>query len=142
MAEIFLRVRCRLIILFALAVFIQACAARPVLYPNAHLKTVGQAKADAEIAECIQLADENISSHKAEQVAKGSAVGAGVGAAAGAAGGAVLGHAGRGAAVGAAGGGAGGLMHGIFRSSQPTSTYKNFVNHCLKDRGYEPIGWE
>jgi outer membrane lipoprotein SlyB len=132
----------RLVGFCALAIFIGACAARPVLYPNAHLKTVGQAEADAEIAACMQLADENISSHKAEEVAKDSAVGAGVGAAAGAAGGAVLGNAGRGAAVGAAGGGAGGLMRGIFRSSQPTATYKNFVNHCLKDRGYEPIGWE
>jgi outer membrane lipoprotein SlyB len=125
-----------------IAVLATACSARPVLYPNAHLTAVGKDKADTEIAECMHLADENISSRKAGQVAKSSAIGAGVGAAAGAAGGAVVGHAGRGAAVGAASGGAGGIMHGLFRASQPSPTYKNFVNHCLRERGYEPLGWE
>ncbi|MGH6905066.1 MAG: hypothetical protein ACREIR_20265, partial [Geminicoccaceae bacterium] len=34
-----------------------ASASRPVLYPNDHLRAVGQAQADADLAECRQLAE-------------------------------------------------------------------------------------
>ena len=132
----------RLLGALALILLAGGCSSpRPVLYPNSHLESVGQAQADGDIAECKQLADEYISSNKGKDVATSTGVGAGVGAATGAVGGAVLGHPGLGAGVGAATGATGGLLHGLFRASQPSPTYKNFVNHCLKKRGYEPIGW-
>jgi outer membrane lipoprotein SlyB len=115
---------------------------RPILYPNSHLETVGQSQADGDIADCRNLADEYVASNKGRNVATSTGVGAGVGAATGAVGGAVLGHPGLGAGVGAATGATGGLLRGLFRSSQPSPAYKNFVNHCLKKRGYEPIGWD
>ena len=122
--------------------FVYACASSsPILYPNSHLEAVGQGQADADIAECRQLAEEHVSSNKGKNVATSTGVGAGVGAATGAVGGAVLGHPGLGAGAGAAAGATGGLLRGLFRSSQPSATYKNFVNHCLKKRGYEPVGW-
>ena len=134
--------RLRWLGVLALIVFDGACASpHPVLYPNSHLETVGQTQADADIAECRQEADEYVSSNKGKEVATSTGVGAGVGATTGAVGGAVAGRPGLGAGVGAAAGATGGLLRGLFRSSQPSATYKNFVNHCLKKRGYEPIGW-
>ena len=67
---------------------------------------------------------------------------AAIGAAAGAAGGAVRGRAGRGAATGAAAAGAGATMREVFRSRQPDSVTKGYVDRCLRERGYNVIGWE
>ena len=63
-----------------------------------------------------------------------SAVGAAVGA--------VTGRPGTGAAAGAAGGGVGGFFRGIFGSSEPDPVYKRYVETCLRERGYQPIGWK
>ena len=78
----------------------------------------------------------------ASTVAGSTAVGGGVGGATGAVGGAISGGVGLGAAVGAAMGATVGLFRGLFRASEPTPAYKSFMNRCLKDRGYESIGWE
>jgi outer membrane lipoprotein SlyB len=122
---------------------LSACAdKRPVLYPNAHLKQVGHATAQADIDACIQYAvDNDAAANKGEEIAKSTAGGAAVGGAVGAATGAVLGNLGRGAAAGAAGGAAGGATRGILKSGDPDPVFKNFVNRCLKEKGYEPIGW-
>ncbi len=116
---------------------------KPVLYPNDYYETVGQEQAELDIAECQELADTRISSNsKGKDVAQGTAVGAGVGAASGAVIGGIQGSAGKGAAVGAAVGATGGLLRSVLRKSGPSRTYKNFVNTCLKEQGYKPIGWE
>jgi len=140
----------------ALALFVvwslAACAAtpRPVLYPNAQLQRVGQEVAAQDIAQCEDLAQAYLSSRsRSGQVAESAAIGGGgaaIGGAGGAAAGAVVGRPGRGAAVGAAFGGAAGFMRGLFRgtsrSRRPSPVYAKFVDHCLRERGYEPIGWE
>ena len=116
---------------------------KPVLYPNDHYETVGHEQAELDITECRNLADAHTSSsNKGREVAQGTAVGAGVGAASGAVIGAIQGSAGKGAAIGAAVGATGGLLRSVLRKSGPSRTYKNFVNTCLKERGYKPIGWE
>ena len=110
-----------------------------------HLAYVGQDTADADIADCRQMAETAGASQgeeKAGQVAGGTAVGGAVGGAAGAAGGAVLGRPGTGAAVGAATGAAAGFMRGLFKPSKPSQAYRNFVNRCLADRGYDVVGWD
>jgi Glycine-zipper domain len=124
--------------------FLWGCAGpKPVLYPNDHYEGVGQEQAEQDIAECRELADAHTSSpNKGQEVAQDTAVGAGVGAASGAVIGAIQGSAGKGAAVGAAVGATGGFLRSILRGSGPSQTYKNFVNTCLKERGYKPIGWE
>ena len=119
--------------------------ARPVLYPNAHLESVGREAADRDIEECERMAKEagaDRRSGEAEQVAKGTAVGGGIGAASGAVGGAIAGGAGIGAAVGAAGGAVAGFLGSLFssRSSLPPA-YTGFVDRCLREKGYEPTGW-
>jgi len=55
--------------------------------------------------------------------------------------GAVLGGVGKGAAAGAAGGAAGALTRGVIHAGDPDPTFRRFVEKCLRDKGYEPIGW-
>jgi uncharacterized membrane protein len=121
-----------------------------VLYPNEQFQRVGEAAAQADVDDCMRRADAFVASggHNA-QVATGvgttTAVGAGTGAAIGAAGGAVVGNAGEGAAVGAATGATAGLLSGLFgafRSPGPNPVYASFVEQCLRERGYDPIGWQ
>ncbi len=126
--------------------FLSACAApKPILYPNAHLQQVGEAGAEQDIAECAEMAKDagaRPSRGKTGQVAGGTAAGGAIGSAAGAVGGAVVGHPGRGAMIGAASGATGGFLRGLFRKSPPSEAYKQFVNRCLRERGYDPVGWE
>jgi hypothetical protein len=127
-----------------LIMLIAACAQkRPVLYPNGHLKTVGKAAAESDINECIQLAkDYGAGSNSGQKIATSAAKGAAVGGATGAAVGAVGGNAGRGAAAGAAGGAAGSATRAVLRSGDPDPVFRRFVEKCLRDKGYEPIGWK
>src|SRR5215217_9540530 len=125
-----------------------ACSsAEPVLYPNAHLQSVGQDKAEEDIESCREVADsagagEGIG--RAGQVATNTAVGAGAGAASGAVGGAISGSAGIGSLIGAASGAVWGLISGLFSSgsSHPNQANMNIVNRCLQERGYEVAGWQ
>ena len=134
---------CGLLIIMLL---VAGCAApKPTLYPNAHFQKVGKAVADRDIDECREMAKDagaTASQGKSGQVAGSTAVGGAIGSAAGAVGGAVVGHPGRGAMVGAASGATAGFVRGLFRRSPPSNAYKQFVQRCLKERGYDPVGWE
>lgn len=115
---------------------------KPVLYPNPHLNQVGMAAAQMDINECIQLAaSQGVTVHPEAKVAGSTATGAAVGAATGAAVGAVAGEFGRGAAAGAAGGSAGGFVNGLLHARDPDPVLRQFVDQCLRDRGYMPVGW-
>ena len=136
--------------LVALGLGVAACSTpRPVLYPNDHYNRVGQTVAERDVDDCIARAKQFGASASQAQGAGGdvathTVAGAGAGAAIGAVGGAVMGNAGEAAAVGAATGGTAGLLSGIFggsRSRGPDPTFATFVDRCLRERGYEPIGW-
>jgi hypothetical protein len=129
-------------LVFSSILFFTGCAHGPVLYPNAHLKTVGEERAYRDIQECDRLAKEYVKSPAGLNAAKSTAGGAAAGTVIGGAMGSVTGNLGRGAAIGAAGGAAGGLLRGLVRSSQPSPVHKNFVDRCLREKGYEPIGWQ
>ena len=120
------------------------CAAhqRPVLYPNAKLNSVGQEQAQQYIDQGMQMAEAYVKKHQDSKVAEGAVKGGAIGAATGAAIGAVTGDFGRGLAAGAAGGAAGGATHGIFKAAEPSPIYKEFVDRCLREKGYSPLGWE
>ena len=75
-------------------------------------------------------------------MAKNTAVGGAAGTVVGGAAGAVTGNLGKGTAVGAAAGAAAGLVRGVSKASEPSPIHKRFVEKCLRDRGYEPLGWE
>lgn len=127
---------------------LSACANhQPILYPNTYYQSVGSAVADRDIRECRQLAESagaRQGSGSTGNTARRTVVGAGAGAASGAVGGAIAGSAGRGAMVGAASGATYGLLSGVFGSgtSRPAPAYMNFVNRCLRERGYEVTGWQ
>ena len=133
----------KVLALSCLLLLVACSQKRPVLYPNYHLQEVGEETAQTEIDECISLAKEyGTSSSSSGKVAKRTAGGGAVGAAGGAASGAVFGSVGRGAAAGAAGGAAVGCLTGLFRSPEPDPVFRRFVEKCLLEKGYEPIGWK
>jgi hypothetical protein len=134
----------RLIIL-CLAGVIAGCATqKPVLYPNAKFKEAGQEAAQREIEDCDRMArDSGATPGGGERVAREGGTGAAVGGATGAVAGAIRrGNVLDGAAAGAAIGGTAGAVHGATRSGEPSPVYKGFMNRCLRERGYEVIGWQ
>ena len=138
---------CHTIVVLGVLAAVAGCAGqpRPILYPNDHLSAVGQAQADADLAECRRLADAAgaaAGSGQGERAARDAAVGGAIGGATGAAGGAVLGRPGTGAALGAATGATANFMRSLFRRDQPSQAYRGFVDRCLQERGYEPVGWQ
>ncbi len=140
---------CVLLISFVFS--IASCSARrPVLYPNVQYEKVGDATAQRDIDDCLSRASQYVksggqSAQVAEKAGGHAAVGAGIGAATGAVGGAIAGNPGEGAAVGAASGATAGLLSSLFdsmSSKEVDPVYNNFVDRCLRERGYDPIGWK
>lgn len=131
-----------------LLVMLGGCAStpeiEPVLYPNPHLQQVGRVTADQDIRECTQLArTHGIRETRDSQVASKTAGGAVVGGASGGAWGLVRGNdAGERALAGAAAGAAAGAVRGSMQSAEASPVFRNFVQKCLRDRGYEVIGWQ
>lgn len=136
-----------------IVLMLTACSSvRPVLYPNAHLQSVGKEVAEQDIEACKELAEsagaeQSSGGGKAGRIATGTAVGAGAGAASGALGAVISGaSAGLGSMVGAASGAVWGLLTGLFHAvagpSHPNQAYTNFVNRCLQEKGYEVTGWQ
>lgn len=120
-----------------------ACATqRPVLYPNHHLKTVGEEQAKQDIENCLRQAENYVHTQGEAKIAESTAKGGVTGAVVGGAVGAVTGNLGRGLGAGAAGGAAWGFMSGLFKSAEPSPVQKEFVDRCLREKGYEPIGWK
>lgn len=116
---------------------------RPVLYPNEHYKAVGEAAAQEDIDVCQQMAERmGIQPTQGREVAKSTAEGAAVGTATGAVVGAIGGNAGWGAMIGGAGSATAGFVRGLFTASEPDPLYMRFVDQCLWEKGYQPIGWK
>jgi hypothetical protein len=141
-----------LTLLFAFGSLAACSAKQPTLYPNETYNRVGKAQADQDIAACEAKAKEYVKSGGADsQMAKDTARnvggGAAIGAASGAVGGAIGGNVGQGAAVGAASGATAGLLGTLFANmwgggGAPDPVYANFVETCLREKGYQPIGWQ
>ncbi len=119
---------------------------KPILYPNAHYQSVGERVSQSDIEGCREMADAagaNRDPSKVSRTARNTVAGGAIGGAAGAAGGAIFGHAGRGAAVGAASSAAAALMRALlFQRPTTSEAHITYVNRCLEDQGYEPVGWQ
>lgn len=116
---------------------------RPALYPNNHLKSVGNEQAQKDIDACMaEAGNYGVKEKKDGQVGKKAAKGATMGAVTAGAWGLVSGNAGERALSGAAAGAAGGAASGAFDSNKQNPTYRNFVQKCLRDEGYDVIGWQ
>jgi len=113
---------------------------RPVLYENATMRERGKEAAAASIEQCMREAETYASSRSAQVVretAKGSAVGGATGAVIGA----IVGRPGTGAAVGAAGAATRGVMEGVMGSRELDPVQRGYVERCLREQGYDPMGW-
>jgi hypothetical protein len=132
--------------LLAATLFLGACASSPkgpVFYPNAHMRNVGQAQAQRDTRACMALANEyGVATTKDGQIAKRAGQGGVLGGIGGGAWGLFRGDAVERAAAGATAGAATGAAKGAFDSTELNPTYKSFVNRCLRERGYDVIGWE
>ena len=117
-------------------------ASRPVLYPNIQFQSIGKEKAEQDIDDCIQMANEyKAGSDKAKEIAKDTTAAGVVGAATGAVIGAITGDLGQAAAIGGAGAATATMGMGVMRSGEPDPIFKQFVEQCLRERGLQPIGW-
>jgi hypothetical protein len=132
------------VLCITLITLLGACASsQPILYPNEQAKEVGNEQVRKDINECTKLAkDSGASSSGAAETAKETAGSATEGAATGAATGAVTGNAGTAAAVGAISRGMSRLFSGMRQNKGPSAAYKEIVERCLRDKGYEPVGWK
>jgi len=122
-----------------------ACSAKqPIFYPNDHLQAVGKTQARTDVDRCMAEAKEYGVKNDASKTVGGKAVrGATLGAAISAVVSAILGgNVGRAAGAGAAGGAAAGAVNGAFDADEPNAVFKNYVDRCLREMGYEVIGWQ
>ena len=124
-----------------------SASARPVLYPNATLNRVGDVQGRMEVNACLSRAqasalsptqNSNQVGHRAGEGAATAGVASAVGALITGRGGEGVLHAG---AAGAAIGGSAGAVSGAFHNDRPNSVYRNFVQRCLSEKGFDVIGW-
>ena len=116
---------------------------RPVFYPNAHMQQVGQYQARRDTEDCFALADSyNVNRTRDGEVATKATSGALIGGASAGAWGIVRGDAGERALAGALAGGTAGAVKGGVDSQRTSPIFQRFVNQCLRDRGYQVIGWQ
>jgi hypothetical protein len=132
------------VMLLGFSAFIAACAGpqRPVLYPNEKMNSVGKEAAQKDVDDCIHLSVEaGLEREKGKEVAGETVKEGARGAIIGGAVGLVTGDVGRAAAIGgAAGAASGGTREAFDRDLDPVQ--KQYVDQCLRDRGYQPIGWK
>ena len=121
-------------------------AAKPVLYPNATLTRVGEAQGRAEVDSCMAKAVQAGLSpdQKTNQVGRRAGEGAAVAGVASAVGALITGRGSdvlRAGATGAAVGGTAGAVSGAFHNDIASPVYRQFVQRCLGEKGFDVIGW-
>jgi hypothetical protein len=136
----------KIFLVFVILLAMEGCAStKPVLYPNEHFKAAGSKAAERDIESCMELAESAGADSAGSDVGQGAARtagGAAVGAASGAVGGAIVGAAGSGSAIGAASGATASLLYWLFSKPERSPAFENYVNQCLQERGYQPVGWD
>ena len=121
-------------------------SAKPVLYPNATLTRVGEAQAKAEVDGCTARAGQAglTPDQKSNQVGKRAGEGAATAGVASAVGALITGRSSdilRAGAAGAAIGGSAGAVSGAFNNDRVNPVYRQFVQRCLSEKGFDVIGW-
>ncbi|WP_027178749.1 hypothetical protein [Maridesulfovibrio bastinii] len=132
-----------IVMLAAILIFSAGCAQKkPVLYHNAHYNNTSPEQRDKDINYCIEQGKTNIGeSSRGKTSLKSGIKGSVIGGAVGLGIGIITGSPGTSTAAGALGGGAGGAASGAFDDSGD-ALFRRYVNRCLQDKGYEPIGWK
>ncbi|MBH2020119.1 MAG: glycine zipper family protein [Burkholderiales bacterium] len=124
-----------------------SASATPVLYPNAMLNRAGDAQGRMEVGACMSRAQASGLSpmQTTNEVGRRAGEGAATAGVASAVGALITGRGGEGmlraGAAGAAIGGSAGAVSGAFHNDKPNGVYRNFVQRCLSEKGFEVIGW-
>lgn len=140
---------------FAVVLVLAGCAssgansdsARPVLYPNATLNRVGDSQGRMEVNACLSRAQASglSPSQNTHEVGRRAGEGAATAGVASIVGALITGRGSdgvlRAGAAGAAVGGSAGAVSGAFHNDRPNGVYRNFVQRCLSEKGFEVIGW-
>ena len=121
-------------------------SAKPVLYPNATLNRVGETQGRAEVDGCISRAAQAGLSpdQKTNEVGRRAGEGAAVAGVASVVGALITGRSSdvlRAGATGAAVGGSAGAVSGAFHNDKASPVYRQFVQRCLSEKGFDVIGW-
>ena len=121
-------------------------SAKPVLYPNAALTRVGEVQARAEADGCMAKAAQAglTPDQKTNQVGRRAGEGAAIAGVASAVGALITGRSSdvlRAGATGAAVGGSAGAVSGAFHNDKVNPVYRQFVQRCLSEKGFNVIGW-
>jgi outer membrane lipoprotein SlyB len=96
-----------------IVVVIAGCASqRPVLYPNEYTRRVGKLTADQDIDDCIKRAKEPGAAAVVEPASVGPPDSQGA------------------------------AISELFEKFELSPGQKVFVNKCLRDKGYDPVGWK
>ena len=116
---------------------------QPILYPNNTYVSAGKAQVDVDIEQCMQMAtNQGVKTTADGKIIEQSASAAAVGGASAGAWGIVRGDFGERLLAGAAAGAAGGAVNGMINSNRTNPVFKNFTQHCLRNKGYEVVGWQ
>ncbi len=136
----------KLVLIVGLLLTLAACSSgpqRPVLYPDAHYDAVGQGQANGDIEQCMEKARAaGVAENRDGEIGKRTGRGAAVGGVSAGAWGLVRGNAGERALAGAAAGAAAGATTGAFAATETSPLFRRFVERCLRDEGYDVIGWQ
>ena len=121
-------------------------SAKPVLYPNATLTRVGEAQGRLEVEGCMTRAAQAglTPDQKRNEVGRRAGEGAATAGVASAVGALITGRSSdilRAGATGAAIGGSAGAVSGAFHSDKASPVYRQFVQRCLAEKGFDVIGW-
>lgn len=121
-------------------------SAKPVLYPNATLSRVGDAQAQLEVNGCMARASQAglRPSQNANEVGRRAGEGAASAGVASAVAALITGRSSdvlRAGATGAAVGGSAGAVSGAFHNDKVNPVYRQFVQRCLSEKGFDVIGW-
>jgi len=124
-----------------------SASAKPVLYPNATLSRVGDAQGRMEVNACLSRAQASGlgPTQNNNEVGRRAGEGAAIAGVASVVGALITGRGSEGVlragATGAAVGGSAGAVSGAFHNDRPNSVYRNFVQRCLSEKGFDVIGW-
>ena len=151
MAEVGVGVRgfrfCAVLVSVSLISLVACAGPEPILKSNTRVQLYGKDQAEREVALCAEKAERAGLQHGTNwsgNAGAGATLGVIGGAVVGASTGLIGGPAGVaiGAAAGGAVGGVLGFLAGTYKPLQPQPDYAAFVERCLKEKGYEPIGWQ
>ena len=121
-------------------------SAKPVLYPNATLTRVGEAQGRSEVDGCMARAVQAglTPDQRNNEVGRRAGEGAATAGVASVVGALITGRSSdalRAGAAGAAVGGSAGAVSGAFHNDKPNPVYRQFVQRCLSEKGFDVIGW-